>query len=134
MKRRAKRDNQYSVVCQLCGKGYRAITVTHLRHAHDYPGDHPIKDYERRFGSHTAYSRETLSKLLTNIRRINRPRMWTWRELLAAIRRQYRAVQCGSPYTPDKRLVEGAWNHFGSWESAVKQAGIPFAELTKRRR
>lgn len=52
-------DDPASVECLICGKRFRAITQTHLRRAHDFEGDNPVRDYLAQFGLMTAVCEKT---------------------------------------------------------------------------
>lgn len=133
MMRRGK-DERYSVVCRHCGKGFKAITQSHLRYVHGYSGEHPILEYKRRFGVRRAHSGETLAKIRKPSRQRHKAWVAKWprRRILAAIRKESRQVQAGEPYRRDAELVRAARKRFGSWRAAVRQAGLKYTQLTGR--
>ena len=56
------------ITCKHCGQEFRAITMFHLRSAHNYDGDHPVEDYQRAFRLKTAkcfQSRKRISEAKT---------------------------------------------------------------------
>lgn len=135
MMRRKKNPEQYSVVCQHCGKGYRAIMASHLRYTHHYVGENPVLDYKRRFGLQRVHCGETREQMsANNYRRQNgRFNSWTRGTIVAAIKRKFRAVKTGQPYRFDRELAAAARKRFGSWHEAARRAGISLEDLSNRR-
>lgn len=135
MSKPTKDEERYSVICQHCGKGFKAITVSHLRRVHKYAGEHPILDYKRKFRRRWAHCGETLAKMRVHSKRRHDEWAATWSEerILAAIRTRFQQVEAGQTYEFELELVRAARLQFGSWDAAVRRAGLKYEELTGRR-
>jgi len=130
--KRAQKENRYSVVCKHCGKGYKAITFSHLRQKHGYQDEHPVWEYKRKFRLRRILSLETLEKMKEH-RRLWAERAgvaWSPERVIKSIRSIYRQVQAGKPYRAEPRLVAAGQRKFGSWKRAVRRAGIQYESLT----
>ena len=124
------------VTCKHCRKEYRAITVSHLRTVHDYRGEHPVRDYKRRFGLKHAECAE-VGKLRSESADRNweeRGQHWTRKRLIVEIRRMHQAGECLRFTVVYPRLRLPANRFFGSWRAAVEAAGIKYDQLLLVRR
>ena len=125
-----------AVMCRHCRKDFRAITVQHLRKDHDYRGDHPVRDYKRRFRLRyvrCADSRRRQSERMDDFWE-KRGQHWTRKRLIAEIRRMHRAGECLRFTVVHPRMRWPANRFFGSWRAAVEAAGINYDQLLLVRR
>jgi hypothetical protein len=124
------------VTCRHCRKDYRAITVLHLRRIHGYEGDHPVLDYKRRFRLKTAMCSESRQKIgeAKEVFWARQGRHWVRRKVIAEIRRLHRAGESLRGKSVPIRLYMAARRHFGTWEEAVKRAGLDYEDVTGVRR
>src|SRR5260221_3623471 len=128
----AKKDNErYSVVCRHCGKGYKAISASHLQRKHGYQGEHPILDYKKRFGLDWAFSGETLAAMRANSKARHEEWLAKWpsERVLAVIQQKFAEVKAGKPYARDGALTCAAPRGFGSFRAATRKAGVGCAEV-----
>lgn len=115
------------MVCRLCGKTYRAITVSHLRMRHDATEVRPIRDYKRRFKLVSAWALD-LRRNHREIRiaKVKREgRRWTKRRVLQEIRLRARSGRPTSFSRVPGRLYAAAQRAYGSWRAAVEAANLP---------
>jgi hypothetical protein len=124
------------VVCQHCGRKYRAISVFHLRAVHGYDGEHPVQDYKSEFGLRFAACDETRSQISEAKECFweERGQHWTPADVVEAIRRIYRDGGCLRRNMVPVGLYEVARRLFGTWAAAVEAAGLPYEEVSGVRR
>lgn len=126
----------HAVTCRHCRKEFRAITAPHLRKAHDYRGEHPVRDYKRRFNLKHAECAEVgqLRSESADQSWEKRGRHWTRKRLIAEIRRMHKAGESLRFTVVHPRLRGPANRLFGSWQNAVEAAGFNYDGLLLVRR
>jgi hypothetical protein len=114
------------VVCRLCGGEYRAITFRHLRRVHDFDGEHPIEDYKRRFGLDISICRETQRSMRRSREDFweRHGQRWTLERVIGVLKRREREGQSLASGSLDVPLSLAIRRRFGSWERALRRAGI----------
>lgn len=141
-----------TILCRACGRGFRGITHTHLVRRHGYDPEHPLLEYRGRYHVRGFLCRQSQEKKIEHIRRAaDRRRKWTRQTVVAEIRRRDRAGEPLNSWSATRRrgipcrVIQA---YFGSWEAAVRAAGIRrevrrqlrwgrarvLAELRRRRR
>ncbi len=123
------------VTCKHCRRDYKAITVAHLRRIHGYEGDHPVLEYKDRFQLQSAMCLESRNKIGEEKDSFwaKRGQHWTHRKLIAEIRRTHRGGKRLSKRDVPVRVYEAGRRLFGSWEQALKQAGLDYQKVTGNR-
>jgi hypothetical protein len=130
-----------SVLCRLCGERFRLITPTHLWHRHRWSGSRPSELYKKRFGVATVWSdasRRAMSESLES-HYDRKGRLWTRRRIVAAVARRVRAgrpLRFRDVWRDEPELYWTAQRLFGSWEEALRAAGVeppPWPEWTRER-
>lgn len=114
------------IVCLLCGETYRAITYKHLRFIHGFEGEHPIRDYKERFGLRVAACEESCElRRDVQVERYKKAgRHWTKARILREIRKR-RSSRHGLAHSrAPLGLTIAARRMFGSWDAALKAAGV----------
>jgi len=119
------------VVCQHCGKEFRAILYSHLRRKHGYDGDHPVIEYKRRFKIRNASCDETC-RLIRNAR-INywddRDQHWTRKRVIAEIKQRNRLGESLRRNKVPTGLFDAGQRLFGSWRAALGKAGLDYDKI-----
>lgn len=123
--------------CELCGEDFGAITASHLRGRHGYRDDHPIDAYKRRFNVALAKSEATQARINEAVRSWfeRTGHRWTRERVIAGIQRRHRP---GRPLSSrrvqreDGLLFSAGFRIFGSWEKAVRAAGIDYSRIRLR--
>jgi hypothetical protein len=114
------------IVCQLCGKVYRAITYTHLRGRHELTAVTAVADYKRRFGLRVAVSAE-VNALQRSVRCAYHQRRgthWTRQRIRTELRQLSRQ---GAPLQASQlpsALYGAILRIIGSWDAALRGAGL----------
>jgi hypothetical protein len=126
----------HRIQCQHCGRDFRAITALHLRNIHGYDGDHPINDYKRRFRLAFAMCRKSRQKISIAKEDFwaKQGRHWTPAKLVAEIQRLHRTGKRLTRRCVPVRLYEAGRRYFGTWEAAVRKAGLNYEEVSGVRR
>lgn len=122
----AESESPDEIVCRLCNKAFRAITVRHLRKAHGFRDEHPIWRYERRFGISVPFCREVHRQLKRGLRSAweRRGHHWTQARIVEALRaRAARGQSLASSRLPTD-LSMAIVRHFHGWDRAVRRAGF----------
>lgn len=124
-----------AVVCLHCRRRFRAIMPEHLRWIHGYRGDHPVLAYKVRFGLPNSRSRATQRLMrYSNEKRWERVgRRWTRKRVQEEIERR-RARRQGLAWSDaPEDLRRAAVRRCGSWEKALRRAGVnPDAHRRRR--
>lgn len=119
------------IVCQHCGKEFRAIRVSHLRRKHGYENDHPVIEYKQRFDIPVAACGET--RRLIRKARIDfwedRDQHWTRKRVIAEIRRRHRRGQSLRRHKVPHALHDAGWRLFGTWRTAIEKAGLNYDKI-----
>jgi len=114
------------IVCLLCGETYRAITYPHLKWVHGFEGAHPVLDYRARFGLRVACCEEVCerAKEVQITRHKRAGRHWTEARILREIRSRSGTEHGLAHSRVPIALSLVAARRFGSWEAAVRRAGV----------
>ena len=118
------------IVCLLCGETYRAITYKHLKWIHGFEGEHPVQDYKERFGLRVAACEEScdLRRDVQVERHKQAGRHWTKAKILREIRKRRRSEHGLAHSRAPVALTLAARRAFGSWDAALRAAGVDPAE------
>ncbi len=133
-----REDSELSafVVCQHCGKKYRAITAPHLRNIHGYEDEHPIVQYKSEFGLRFAISRDSRQKISEAKESFwdERGQHWKREDVLDEIRRIHEAGGSLRGRQVPVSLYETGRRLFGTWQAAVEAAGFDYEQVSGVRR
>jgi hypothetical protein len=129
-------DGPDAVVCLLCGKRYRAVNFAHLRRTHGFRSEHPVEEYKSRFSLSVACCRAT-RRSMRRVREdywARQGRRWPRERVLAELRRRVAAGKSVASSRLGVGLQLAIRRRFGSWERAMRRAGLDPAEhrLTRR--
>lgn len=119
-------DGPDAVRCLLCKKRFRSISATHLWACHGYESEHPVDDYKERFGLRVAASHATCrrcrSTRVATLKRLGQ--FWPRARVLDELRRRARSKRSLGPSQLPSTLQQAILRRFGSWEKAVRRAGL----------
>ena len=118
------------IVCLLCGETFRAISYWHLRRIHGFEGEHPVQEYKERFGLEVAVCeevRERVKEVQVN-RHKKAGRHWTKAKILRNIRKRRRLEHGLAHSRAPVPLTLAARRAFGTWDKALRAAGVDPAE------
>jgi hypothetical protein len=129
---RIRRQHPGYVTCRHCAKDFRAITVLHLRNIHGYDGDHPIREYKRKFQLPSATCLDVRRRISEALAACwaKRGRHWSRAGLLAEIRRRHRSGRSLRPRRVPVRVYQAGRRFFGTWQAAVERTGLRYEEVT----
>jgi hypothetical protein len=127
MARKLRPPTDY-VTCQHCHRDFGAVTVLHLRNIHGYEGDHPIRDYKRKFGLSYAMCPESRKHIRTAKKQYwtKRGQGWSRARIIQEIKRRRRTGQSLRCKQVPNSLYLAASRSFGTWQRAVEQAGFNY--------
>ncbi len=114
------------IVCRLCHKVFRAITIWHLWRIHDFEGEHPVQEYKRRYGLRVAVCQELSAKQrrLRTAHHEARGHHWTNARIYAELRRRARAGRPLAPTQLGNALNLAIGRLIGSYDLAMRRAGL----------
>ncbi len=123
------------VRCRVCRRVYRRISASHLRRAHRLGFD----EYRQRFPGAVLTSEGMRREMSRYISRFweSRGRHWTRERVLRCIRGRVakkRPLDCRSVCREEGRLYRAAARCFGSWDTALREAGLDPERIRLRRR
>lgn len=120
------------VICQHCGKKFRAITALHLRNIHGYEDEHPILEYKAQFGLRFSVCQDSRKKISEAMESFweDRGQHWTDEDVLDAIRQIHDANGSLRPHDVPGNLHLIARRRFGTWQAAVERAGLDYEKVT----
>ena len=126
-------DRRFVVPCQVCGRGYRRITPSHLWFRHHLR----MKAYRDRFPKAPLLSDEMVREMSEYMSSSweARGRHWTPERVRRALRKDW---DKGLPLNAESvqgrysRLYGAAWRHLGSWDQALRHSGLD-PDLVRRR-
>lgn len=129
-------DGPDAVICHLCRKRFRSVNAMHLWAAHGRDSDHPVREYERRYGLRVAACRSTVRTMRRNrIAVVDRAgHHWPRARVLAELRRRAAAGKSMAASRLPLALLESARRRFGLWETAMRRAGLDPSEHRLHRR
>ena len=124
------------VTCRLCRRRFAAITFKHLVFIHGYEREHPIEEYKERFCLAKALCPRGRKKIKKSKKEYwaDRGRDWSRLKILDAIRRRHRSRRSLRSKRVPVRLEQAARRLFGSWEIAIRKAGLEYDAITAKRR
>ena len=128
-------DQRFLVPCQVCRRGYRRITPSHLWFRHRVR----MAAYRDRFPKAALLSDEMIREMSEYISASweARGRHWTPERVRQAIRDDRdrgQLLNADSVHGRNRRLYGAAWRHLGSWDQALRLSGLDPGLVRRRGR
>lgn len=124
-----------SVRCRLCRRDFKAISFSHVRYRHGID----LAEYLERFPRTNISSAGTRQKLSDRVRaHLERQgRLWTKarvKDETLRLWRQRRHLNAQTVYREARDLYEAACSLFGSWDKALRAAGLRPIDVRRNRK
>ncbi len=116
-------------MCRLCGRDFKAVAGSHLARIHGWDSDHPVHEYQERFGPRTAMSRATLRTITQGVRNYyeRAGRRWTRGRVcrvISELAKKGAPLNHRSVHLQHPGLASAAGTLFPSWDDALRAAHL----------
>lgn len=114
-----------SVNCELCGRSFKIVSISHVRYRHDIDLD----EYKSRFPKALLTSEEARERVSEGVSSYydRRGRRWTPERVKRSVmilQSRREPINARAAFISHKALYEAAYSLFGSWNRALRAAGI----------